>query len=91
MLVTLYQALDLPLQWQKGKTFSDVTTRTAYAGAIETAATKKIVEGRKDDKGNDIGTFGPTDPINRAELAKVLSKMIDTYRLSASSSSSSKH
>jgi len=89
VLVTLYQALDLPLFWQKGNVFTDVTTRTDYAGAIETAAAKKIVEGRTDDKGNDLHTFGPSDPINRAELAKILSKMNDVYRISGSSSSSS--
>ncbi len=87
VLVTLLQALDKPLAWQKGTLFTDVTARTLYAGAIETAATAKVVEGRKDDKGNDLRLFGPTDAINRAELAKILSRMIDVYKVGGSSSS----
>jgi|CXWL01.1.fsa_nt_gi hypothetical protein len=84
VLVTLLQALDVPLQWQTGTFFTDVTTRTAYAGAIETATSANIVEGRKDAEGNLTNDFGPSDPINRAELAKILSQMIDTYKTAGS-------
>lgn len=86
VLVTLYQALDLPISWPKGTVFTDVSARVSHAGAIETAAAKKIVEGQKDDKGNDLHLFNPTQPINRAELAKMLSKMIEVYRTTSSSS-----
>lgn len=86
VLVTLYQALDIPLTWQKGNVFTDVTARTAYAAAIENAALKKIVEGHKDANGVALNTFGPAEAINRAEMAKIISKMIDAYRSGSSSS-----
>lgn len=90
VLVTLLQALDKPLTWQKGDLFTDVTMRTKYAAAIETAATAKVVEGRKDADGKDLHQFGPTDPINRAEFSKILSRMIEVYKVSGAASSSSK-
>lgn len=90
VLVTLLQALDIKLNWQKGTFFTDVTPRTAYAGAIETAAAAKVVEGRKDENGNDLKLFGPADAINRAEFAKILSNMIETFKTTSSASSSSK-
>ena len=80
VLVTLLQALDVPLAWQTGTVFTDVNRRTAYAGAIETASAAGLVDGRKDANGNLTNEFGPADPINRAELAKILSQMIDTYK-----------
>lgn len=72
VLVTLLQALDVPLQWQKGTIFTDVTPRTAYAGAIETAAQDEIVEKN--------ATFLPGSAINRAEMAKIITKALEVYR-----------
>jgi hypothetical protein len=80
VLVTLLQALDVPLQWQKGDIFRDVSTRTPYAAAIETAARDEIVAGHTDEFGSPTGTFGPEDLVNRAEMAKILDKMIETYK-----------
>ncbi len=77
VLVTLLQALDIAQKWPKGKLFDDVVLRTPFAGAIETAADLKIVEGRKDDSGNLTGTFGPQDPITRAEMAKIANVATD--------------
>lgn len=70
VLVTLLQAVDKPLSWGKGNVFTDVSARTPYASAIETAAALKWVTGKTDDAGLKI--FSPNDPINRAELAKIL-------------------
>lgn len=69
---TFLQVLDMPLAWPKGKIFTDVSPRLKYAAAIETAASKGFVEGRKDANGNSLGLFVPFDPINRAELSKVI-------------------
>lgn len=77
VLVTLLQVLDVPLRWQKGSVFTDVTRRTPFAAAIETAHGIKLVEGRMDIAGQDTGLFGPTDPINRAELSKIVDKAIE--------------
>lgn len=74
VLVTLLQVMDIPLLWPKGTAFRDVSVSTPYAAAIETAAMEKIVSG---DEG---GTFRPLDNINRAEVAKILSILIEKYK-----------
>lgn len=80
VLVTLLQALDVPLTWQKGDLFQDVRPNTSHAAAIETAARAGLVEGKKDAGGTPTPIFSPFDPINRAEMAKILSKAIELYR-----------
>lgn len=85
VLVTLLQALDVPLEWADGDVFADVTVRTTYAAAIETAESEGLVSGTKDSSGKLM--FGPTDNINRAELAKILAVTAQKYRIQTSSSS----
>lgn len=46
--------------------FSDVTSSTAYAGAIKWASTQGIITGYTD------GTFKPNDPIKRQDCALML-------------------
>lgn len=89
VVVTLLQALDIPVRWQKGNMFTDVTVKTPYANAIETAAADGVIEGYKDASGKPTHLFGPFDSINRAEIAKVISTMLDVYRSKSSSSMSS--
>lgn len=79
VIITLLQALDVPLLWPKGKIFTDVFRRTPFAAAIETAATKKIVSGEGTVEA-PRGLFHPGDPINRAEIAKILSILIDQFK-----------
>lgn len=86
VVATFLQELNLPLQWPTGQLFHDVSRRTPYAAAIESAVKLKIVSGKNDDAGNLTGMFGPSDPINRAELTKILAIIIDQYRTSSSSS-----
>jgi hypothetical protein len=76
VLDTLLHATNEALQWQTGKVFTDVTLRTPYAASIETAAKLGIVEGRKKE-GQPTGTFGPMDPVNRAEMAKIVNAVMD--------------
>ncbi|HLD64260.1 MAG TPA: S-layer homology domain-containing protein [Candidatus Peribacteraceae bacterium] len=73
VIATLLQALDVPRIWPKGDVFSDVTPLTPYADSIETAAADDIVGG------NDDGTFKAADPINRAELSKILAQILEVY------------
>lgn len=80
VVVTFLQALDVPLLWPRGDLFKDVTRRTLFAGAIETAAKAKIVAGPLDSDGKPTGNFLPTAPVNRAELSKIMSLLIETYR-----------
>ena len=88
VLVTLLQVLNVPIQWQKGTIFTDVTARTPFAAAIETAAAVKIVSGKQDDKGKDTGLFGPVDAINRAEMAKIVDNAISILKVGGGTSSS---
>lgn len=80
VMVTLMQAMDVPLQWQKGTIFQDVTTTTTFAAAIETAAKEGLVEGKKDVTGQPLHLFGPADSVTRAEMAKVISAVLKKYR-----------
>lgn len=87
VIVTLLQVMDVPLEWQKGNLFTDVTVRTRYANAIETAARDNIIDGIKSDDGTALHTFNPEGAINRAELAKVINKIFEVYMEKSSSSS----
>lgn len=80
VLVTILQALDVPLQWPQGKSFTDVSHSTPYAAAIETAAAAEVVAGRTGAEGEPTGTFDPFDPVTRAEMAKIISRAIEVYR-----------
>lgn len=80
VLVTLMQAFDVPLKWQKGNAFTDVPVTHPYAAAIETAANDKVVAGRTDADGKPTGTFDPEAPITRAEIAKIITTLLDTYK-----------
>lgn len=80
VVVTFMQVLDVPLKWQKGQLFTDVSLRTDYASAIETAATDGIVDGRTDENGKPLHLFSPNDSINRAEIAKIINKILEVYK-----------
>ncbi|MEK7590631.1 MAG: S-layer homology domain-containing protein [Patescibacteria group bacterium] len=77
VIVTLLQALDLPLEWPKGDLFSDVHRRTTYAAAIETAARAEIVAGSLPEGSAGLPQFRPTAPINRAEIAKIVTILME--------------
>lgn len=80
VIVTLMQAFDVPLKWQKGNVFTDVPVHHPYAAAIETAAGDSVIGGRTDDDGESTGLFDPDASITRAEIAKVITTMLDTYK-----------
>lgn len=71
VIATILRAMDVRTVWPEGKTFGDVKPTDKYANAIETAAADGLV-----DAG---GNFRPSDPINRAEMAKIVSKAIEIY------------
>jgi hypothetical protein len=87
VLVTLIQALDIPMQWSKGAAFSDVKRNTPFAGAIETAAKEGIVAGAVGPDGKPTGEFFPLRPISRAEMAKIVIAVREKYQRNKSSSS----
>jgi hypothetical protein len=80
VIVTFLQVLDIPLEWQKGDLFGDVSVRTRYANAIETAARDGVVEGLKDEKGKALNKFNPEGSINRAELSKIINSVFEVYK-----------
>ncbi|MBU0458487.1 S-layer homology domain-containing protein [Patescibacteria group bacterium] len=58
-----------------GDVYSDVSERSEFAGAIETATQDGLVSG---DDGK--GTFRPRSPINRAEVSKVILNAMNLYK-----------
>lgn len=80
VVVTFMQVLNIPLRWQQGKLFTDVPLTALYANAIETAAEDGIVDGRTDENGKTLNLFAPNDPINRAEIAKIINKILEVYK-----------
>jgi hypothetical protein len=79
VVATLLQALDVPRLWPTGEAFTDVSRRTPYADVIETAATDGVVSGFTDASGQETGGFGPDQPIDRAQLSKILTKAMEAY------------
>ncbi len=59
--------------------FTDVTGETPNAAAIGRAVADKIVSGYADQQGKPTGRFGPGNPINRAEVAKIISLALQVY------------
>lgn len=79
VMVTLMQAFEVPLTWQKGNVFTDVPVTHPYAAAIETAAKAAVIGGRTDENGKSTGIFDPEASITRAEIAKIITTMLSTY------------
>jgi len=79
VIVTVLQGFKASMQSPNGDTFSDVSISVEFAGAIETAAQDGIVSGYTDEDGNETGEFGPLDPVNRAQAAKILSLAAQVY------------
>jgi methionine-rich copper-binding protein CopC len=55
--------------------FTDVPANHPHAQAIATAKFYGIIQGDKDDLGVPSGTFRPDEPINRAEVAKMIATL----------------
>ncbi len=79
VVTTILQALEVPRLWAKGEMFADVPPTMKYADAIETAATDGLIAGYTDESGKPTGNFGPEDPIDRASMAKIVSRAIELY------------
>ncbi len=60
--------------------YRDVKSEMAYAPAIEALSQADIVSGDTDENGLPAGTFRPYDPINRAEVAKMIIEARTSYR-----------
>lgn len=65
------QALGFPIG-KTTSTFSDVPATHQYSAAIALAAFNGFIEGDTDKDGKPLNTFRPDEPINRAEVAKII-------------------
>ena len=79
VVTTVLQAFDASFRSLDGTVFKDVNATTEFGVAIETAAADGIVSGYTDEDGNLTGFFGPSHPVNRAEIAKIVSMALRIY------------
>ncbi len=82
------KAFKVQIEEQEIHAFTDVSAdmyspaadaHFTYAAEIDALARDGVISGDTDASGNATGTFRPTDPINRAEVAKMIIKMRATY------------
>ncbi|MSR67816.1 S-layer homology domain-containing protein [Candidatus Peribacteria bacterium] len=82
------KAFKIKITEQNHHAFSDVSsdmyypladTHFAYAAEVDALARDGVISGDVDAAGNPTGKFRPTDPINRAEVAKMIIRMRATY------------
>lgn len=79
VIATIMQALDVPRAWPEAKLFTDVGFTTRFADCIETAARDGLADGYRDENGASTGLFGPENPVNRAEMAKIIATAMELY------------
>ncbi|MDO8469227.1 MAG: S-layer homology domain-containing protein, partial [Candidatus Peribacter sp.] len=73
VIQTLLEVLGIPTGIKIASTFSDVPSSHPYAQAITTAAAYGLIQGDTDASGQSLNRFRPDEPINRAEVAKIIS------------------
>jgi hypothetical protein len=71
VIQTVLEAFGIPIA-RGDNPFHDLPSSSPFAAAIETAATLRIIQGDTDAQGTAKGTVRPSDPINRAEVSKVI-------------------
>lgn len=69
---TLLEVLGLPVAPNVESTFTDLPSSHPYAKSIATASLYGLISGDTDTNGNSLGTVRPDDPINRAEVSKII-------------------
>jgi hypothetical protein len=80
VVMTILQAFGAQLtDFPAESPFTDVSASTLFSSAIYTASQANIVAGYSDANGNPTGKFGPENPVNRAEVAKILSLGLQLY------------
>lgn len=79
VIATLLQAFGVKIAQRTGGVFKDVDSSVEFAAAVEMAAKAGVVSGDSDRNGNPTGAFRPRDPINRAEVAKIVTLAVQVY------------
>jgi hypothetical protein len=72
VIQTLLEVLGIPTDIKIPSPFGDVVENSPYAKAIITAFAYGLVSGDLDADGKALNRFRPDDPINRAEVAKII-------------------
>lgn len=78
-LIIVGSLLGSSVAFAASKIFSDVPSNTWYTEAVNNLSEKGIINGYSD------GTFGPTNNVNRAELAVMLDRMLQYIEANKSS------
>lgn len=60
--------------------YTDLPVKYPYRTAILSATIQGLITGDTDADGNRLGSFRPSDPINRAEVAKIIALIKEAYR-----------
>lgn len=78
---TVLQAFVVDINAMAGATppFKDVSGADAFGPAITFAAQGGIIDSGADDRGKITGNFRPGEPVNRAEVCKIMSKAVQVY------------
>ncbi|TSC58989.1 MAG: Peptidase M28 [Candidatus Peregrinibacteria bacterium Greene0416_19] len=80
VVATVLQAFDvITAESVMQSPFTDVLPSTRFAPAIFRAVSDGVVSGYADRSGRPTGTFGSEEPVNRAEMAKILSLAVQVY------------
>ncbi|MFH1444329.1 MAG: S-layer homology domain-containing protein [Candidatus Peregrinibacteria bacterium] len=79
VVATLLQVLAVKTEPRTGGIFTDVDSSVEFAAAVEMAARAGVIAGDTDAQGNSLGTFRPIDPVNRAEVAKIVTMALQVY------------
>lgn len=79
VVITMLQAFGVEIRSTDAAPFTDVDSSTEFRSAIITAAEDHVVGGFSDAEGNVTGKFGPTDSVNRAEVAKIVTLAQEVY------------
>ena len=72
VIQTILEAMGIPTDAKVPCPFTDVSASNPYGPAITVAAVYGLVSGDTDANGNSTGTFRPDEPMNRAEVAKII-------------------
>ena len=72
VIQTILEVMRIPTDIKIPSPFTDIPEVHAHAKAITTASVFGLVEGDLASDGSSLGTFRPDEPINRAEVSKIV-------------------
>ena len=79
VIATMLQAFGVEFAASDEAPFTDVDSSTEFRAAIVRAYGDHVVGGYTDEAGEPTGLFGPHDPVNRAEVAKIVMLAKEIY------------